>query len=243
MKRASPLSDKLLNAFVDGELDEAERSSVLNRMASEPDLHARISEKRLLKAMVRNAFPLPATPAAVRDVQPPAGHTTARHRFAALAACLILLFGVAAGWLMRGERDNAQSATHAASPPQAAGTNEARVIVHLASSDPARLLAALDKAEALSVKRDADGHPAQVELLVNGGGLSLLRADTSPYAERVKALHAAHANISFVACNQAIENLRKSGEQVRLLPETEIAPSALDEIVLRLRQGWNYVRV
>lgn len=236
MKRTNRLSDGQLNAFVDGELDEAERSFVLARIANEPDLQARLSEKRLLKAMVRDAFPLQAVP---RNAQPLAGPSRPRFHLGALAACLILLFGVASGWLMRGERDQAQSA----GLQHGIGTNDARVVIHLTSSDPVRLLAALDKAEALAVKRDADGQPAQVEVLANGGGLSLLRADTSPYAARVKALRTAHPNISFVACNQAIENLLRSGVRVELLPETEIAPSAYDEIVLRLKQGWNYVRV
>jgi len=32
------------------------------------------------------------------------------------------------------------------------------------------------------------------------------------------------------------------GRQLTLLPGTEVAPSALDEVVKRLRDGWVYVR-
>jgi hypothetical protein len=52
-----------------------------------------------------------------------------------------------------------------------------------------------------------------------------------------------HANLHWVACGQSIARLRNDGEQVRLLPDTQTAPTAINEIVTRLQQGWTYVRV
>jgi hypothetical protein len=40
-----------------------------------------------------------------------------------------------------------------------------------------------------------------------------------------------------------VERLREKGIEVRLLPGTRVASSALDQIVTRMGQGWSYVRV
>ena len=40
-----------------------------------------------------------------------------------------------------------------------------------------------------------------------------------------------------------MQRLRESGLEVQLLPGTTTATSALDQIVLRMQQGWAYVRI
>jgi intracellular sulfur oxidation DsrE/DsrF family protein len=40
-----------------------------------------------------------------------------------------------------------------------------------------------------------------------------------------------------------VERLREKGIEVRLLPGTRVASSALDQIVTRMGQGWSYVRI
>jgi intracellular sulfur oxidation DsrE/DsrF family protein len=40
-----------------------------------------------------------------------------------------------------------------------------------------------------------------------------------------------------------VQKLRDTGADVRLLPGTKVATSALDQIVQRMQQGWAYVRL
>ena len=82
----------------------------------------------------------------------------------------------------------------------------------------------------------------KVEIVANREGLDLLRARVSPYADRLAELRARYANLELVACGQTVRKLRERGASVELLPGTEVAPSALDEVVRRLRDGWVYVR-
>ena len=82
----------------------------------------------------------------------------------------------------------------------------------------------------------------QLEVVANAEGLKLLRADTSPYPERIRRMALQFNNISFLACNRAIEKLRMNGIDVHLLPEARVIPGALEEIVDRLQQGWVYIR-
>jgi len=237
MNADDEVSVELLNAFVDNELDAAEKSRVLERIAADAELRARVCELWQLKEMVRGAYP--------EDVASMASRRTARRsripRFAqALAATVVLTFGAVAGWLMHGERDIGRSHGFQLDARQ---VSDGKIILHLASGDSDRIEAALDEAEMLAKSRDKNGHPMQVELIANGTGLDLLRTGASPYAQRIAAMHDEYANLSFLACNLAIENLRARGVKVNLLPQATIATSALDQIMMRLKQGWLYLQV
>ncbi|HUT40951.1 MAG TPA: hypothetical protein VM011_06365, partial [Gammaproteobacteria bacterium] len=102
---------------------------------------------------------------------------------------------------------------------------------------------ALDDAEQLLASYKEHPELVQLEVVANAEGLKLLRADTSPYPERIRRMALQFNNISFLACNRAIEKLRMNGIEVNLLPEARVIPGALEEIVDRLQQGWVYIRV
>jgi intracellular sulfur oxidation DsrE/DsrF family protein len=234
MEKTREVSDELLNAFVDDELDAAEKARLLNRMAESPGLRERICQLWQIKEQVRGAYPLQGAPTKGRkNLASPLGRYSQ-----ALAASLVLAVGAALGWIAHDEQGG-RAGLHLTERQVAEG----KVILHLASSDPDRLKATLDEAEALSQEHDKSGRPVRVEVLANGGGINLLRASVSPYAERVESLAKQHSNLSFLACNTAIERLRENGADVRLLPHVAIAPSALDQIMMRLQQGWTYVQV
>jgi intracellular sulfur oxidation DsrE/DsrF family protein len=46
-----------------------------------------------------------------------------------------------------------------------------------------------------------------------------------------------------LACHRAIQRLEEMGVKVQLVPEARIAPSALEQIIQRLQQGWVYIKV
>jgi intracellular sulfur oxidation DsrE/DsrF family protein len=83
----------------------------------------------------------------------------------------------------------------------------------------------------------------QLEIIANSRGINLLRTGVSPHAERIAHMKQRHANLHWVACGQSIARFTQDGEQVVLLPATRTAPTAIEEIVTRLQQGWTYVRV
>jgi hypothetical protein len=234
MDKTGEVSDELLNAFVDDELDAAEKARLLNRMADNSGLRERVCQLWQIKEQVRSAYPLQGVPVVERKKRA----SPLSRASQALAASLVLSLGAAMGWLAHGEQSSAVGLQLTARQMA-----DGKVILHLASSDPERLKAALDEAEELSQEHDKSGHFVQVELLVNDGGLNLVRADASPYASRIAALTQAHGNLSFLACNNGIEKLRAAGVDVKLLPHVAIAHSALDQIMMRLQQGWTYVPV
>lgn len=235
MSTEHEVSDELLNAFADNELDAEEKARLLNLMVANPGIKARVCQLWQLKEMVRGAFPM-----ASAAPQPRRRFGGRRLRGLAMAASLLLTLGITLGWIVRG--DSAQPPAPALAL-NAAQVGAGRVILHLGSSEPDRIKAALDEAEHLAHGRDLSGRPVQVELLVNGDGLDLVRADVSAFADRIATLNAAHHNLKFIACNNTIEMLRLQGVNVDLLPDVTVAPSALGEVMTRLRQGWTYIQV
>jgi hypothetical protein len=124
---------------------------------------------------------------------------------------------------------------------QAADPN--RVMLHLDSAAPDKMLAVLDQAEHLLDEAERQGRAIQLEIIANSRGIDLLRAGVSPYAARMARMTQRHANLQWVACSQTIARFSGEGQKVELLPIARAAPTAIGEIITRLQQGWTYVRV
>lgn len=239
------ISDETLNAFIDGELDVVESEALLVRVREDKDVAQRVCALRSLQSMVRLAYIEP--PVAESRKSRIAPHRQLMQRFA--SGCLVLLVGLSGGWVLRGREPQAVAALPAAvssgyqvvSLAREADPN--RVMLHLDSAAPAKMQAVLDQAEQLLNEAEQQGRAMQLEVIANSRGLNLLREGHSPYAERMARMKQRHANLHWVACGQSIARLRNDGEQVMLLPDTQTTPTAINEIVTRLQQGWTYVRV
>jgi uncharacterized protein len=228
------ISDELLNAFADNELAGPEKAELLERIATDDTLRAKVCETWHLKEMVRSAHPL----------RPGQGNKPRRSRWnmlgLPLAACLLLMVGAGGGWLAHDEYDDSWIPAPQMKAIQAQGN---RVVLHLVSGDAREIDTALRKAEQLASTRDKTGDIMQVELIANGTGIRLLQAGNSLVAQRVAAMRQKHGNVRLVACNEAMNRLRERGVEVNLIPDVEVVPSAVEEIAVRLNQGWRYLQV
>lgn len=237
-------SDERLNAWIDGELGADEAAPLLARMRVDATLRERVAELRLLKSLVRHAYADTLPPDRARPPRP--APTRLRH---ATAGLVLLVAGVAIGWLARPVGDDGATLNAAAAGgDRAAGATATHagvthIVLHVGASGAAAGLAALDRAEGIFEAARAAGRPVALEIVANGGGLDLLRRDASAHAARVDALRRAYPKLSMVACGQTVQRLHEAGVEVQLLPGTVTATSALDQIVLRMQQGWSYVRI
>lgn len=227
------VSEEILNAYLDNELDPVERAAMLDRIATDSDLGARACELWQLKQMLRGAYPMPEQKSAL------AGRRFATpHWPQALAALLLLMVGSFAGWF---SHDRAEGDRLLARQIEAIRTDGGQVVLHLFSDEPARMEAALQTAERLANEHDRAGRPFRVEFIANGPGLHLLRDGGSPYAARLVALRR-YDNLKLIACREAMGRMRERGIDVTLLPGVIEAPSAEGELAERLTQGWRYVQ-
>lgn len=231
MKRADLISDEQLNAFADGELEADEENRIFSMAEECPDLDARLCQQRKLKELVQHAYRKVPRPRR-RDG---GGRSGGRLLSLGAAAILMLAVGLVSGWTA------SRMLLPDVGPGAAAVAAQSdRWLLHVVSSDPADMKRALARAEQLMVS-SADVHEHRVEIVANEGGLDLLRSDVTPFAARIREL--AEQDVLFYACSRAIKRLEERGVEVRLLPEADTRYMALDRVVLRLQDGWNYEKI
>ena len=241
-------SDERLNALIDGELTPADAAALLERLRTDASLRERVGLLRLGKDLVRHAYVGIASDGAPRSDR--ASRLAVASRWRAVAAGLLAIgVGALLGWTAHEQAGGAadpmlrftELAEHdAARSPH--GDAE-HVILHVSSAGPQHSQAVLDRAEGILETARTSRRTVVVEIVANSGGLDLLREGVSTQAPRIAALRASYPQLSLVACGQTAQRLREGGVDVRLLPGTSVASSALDEIVRRMQQGWAYVRI
>jgi len=230
------ISDEILGAYIDNELDPAEHAALQERLTVDSALRARACELWQLKQMVRGAYPLPQSQG---DLTRRGGRARRLAPFPhALAATVLVAVGALSGWVANGHYENDRQMVAQIDAIRAQG---GRVLVHVFSDEPDRMEAALRLADKMASERDESGRLFRVELLANGPGLHLLRAGGAPYAERIAQLRH-HENLRLVACRVAIARMQERGLEVNLLPGVEETVSAESELATRLTQGWRYVQ-
>lgn len=239
----SEFSEEFVNAFVDNQLDAAEKARAYKLLSDSEDFNRRVCELRKVRDLVQLAYrDLPA-PAKVRP------RRRAGFSFGALTQPVItaalLVAGVTLGWSLRttvlGHGLLAQ-----ASPPAALAQQrtEVKVLFHLNSGRHQRMREVLDEAQNLLQLYRRQGRPAEVEIIANGKGIDLLRRHHSPYAARIHRMHETYANLTFAACQNTIDRMaREQGIRPHLLPDVTIVDSGVAQIIRLQQRGWTYIRV
>jgi intracellular sulfur oxidation DsrE/DsrF family protein len=247
MTNTNDISNELLNAYMDNELDSYERAEILAALESDEAMARRLCELRNTKELTQFAYSMPAS----RQSKDAYSKFGKQYASLAIAATLFLTVGALVGWFAHdgmildlvvraGQQQMVSDSSLTNLPIE---TEAKKVILHIDTGDAGRLKAALDSAEDLLVTSATNGNPLELEIIANADGLDLLRVDTAFYADRISELSEKYDNLSILACSRAIKRLQDLGVKVQLVPEAGIAPSALDQIVHRLKQGWVYIKV
>lgn len=252
MSRDTRFSDELLNALVDEQLTAQDAERVYASMHQDTELHRRVCELRSLRQLVRLAYnnaPLPTQSKRVPTIA-----RAPRWKLAAglVAGVTLLLSGVLI-WENResavtpiADRAGSDKEITAGAPPLPTATAHApvKVLFHVNTDDRGRMSETLDEVESALKFYRQSGQRARVEVVANGSGLDLLRADASPYPYRVQRLLREYDNLKFVACQNTIDRLkRERGITAQLLPGVVVIDSGVAEIMRRQQEGWAYIRV
>jgi intracellular sulfur oxidation DsrE/DsrF family protein len=237
-----PITDETVNAFVDQQLTPGEMEEVFEAVRQDAELAQRICAVRQLKSMVKHAYD---------GIEPsrPAQWSAAHSRgIQALAAALLLGLGGLIGWSLHPSAGNILPAALAQGGEVMHASlhgelKDNRIILHLDSDKPERMAAVLDYADQILDNARKQGVDAKLEIVANSYGLNLLRAGYTPYLDRINALAKKHANLSFIACGQTVARFKREGQEVTLIKQARVAPSAIGEVVSKLKAGWTYIRV
>jgi len=235
MNKDEHISEEQLNAFVDGELDSEERSNLFDEAERSAELDQRLCQQRKIKELVKHAY---------RDV-PEARRLLSGRRAhngvlgLALAASMLLIIGITTGQLMPRFFDQDLRPGGLSANAQAIAKAE-NYILHVTSGEPETMRLALRQARELLDSANSD-NPRRVEIVANERGLDLLRSDVTQFGDEIRAL--SHENVMFYACSKAIERLEEKGVEVRLVPEAIPGFTALDRVVERMQDGWQYIKL
>jgi len=85
--------------------------------------------------------------------------------------------------------------------------------------------------------------PHQVAIHVDGPGLHMLRADTSPVADRIAVMDLEIDNITFSACLNTVQNMQqKTRKDAPLISEATVVPSGAVRLMELQQDGCSYLR-
>jgi intracellular sulfur oxidation DsrE/DsrF family protein len=242
MSSGQEVSDNQLNLYVDGELDPSENEQILQAIENDNAIRDRVNQLQYLKSLVKNQYPLENDQlgaAALRDRALP---------WRAIAASIaVLTIGIVLGWMGHGL--NASRAIIAASPTteseivaaSPALVQHNRVLLHIDDNDPKKLKALVTYAESLLADRDLDD--LKIEVVANARGLDIFRAGPGSEKARLQKLSRKYSNLELFACANAIARLREKGVKVDLIPEAHTGATALDHIIQRMQEGWDYHKI
>jgi len=132
-----------------------------------------------------------------------------------------------------------------ASSALAADGKTHRIAIQVDQNDSAVMNMVLNNASNVIEHYRGKGEDVDVEIVAYGPGINMLRADTSPVAERIKHLKetVSPGKIQFSACNNTKQGMEKTeGHAISILPEATIVPSGVVRLMELQEQGWSYVR-
>ncbi|MBE9516363.1 MAG: DsrE family protein [Proteobacteria bacterium] len=242
MSNDEHFSREFIHAFVDGQLTTEDKAEMYKSIHSDEALNQQVCEIRKLRDLVQLGYAdLPEPPIKNRamprtgllGLQLPLG--------SGIAAGIALLIGIAigGGFSQQPQTAGAQNDVVA----NAAVSDSQKVLFHVNSGKTEDLREALDEVDQLLLHYAKLGQHAEIEVVTNGQGIIMLDADKSPFRERVEAMLKSHDNLTFVACQNSIEQLKAEPNlAMRMIPGTVVIDSGVAQIMRRQHQGWAYIQ-
>jgi len=130
-----------------------------------------------------------------------------------------------------------------ASKRQAEVKKAHRLVLQVNSNDAAAMNLALNNATNVADYYKALGEKVTIEVVTYGPGLHMLRDDTSPVKMRIETIALSTPDISFKACGNTQENMRKAeNKEIPLISQAQLVKSGVVRVMELQEQGWSYVK-
>jgi len=248
MNTQNNYSDEYISAYIDGELDNEERTRLLFAEQEDELLAKRINEARMLKEKVQLAY-LEYSKHSLQNKPFKCSVFVKQHR--SLVAGFVLLIGLTALLLpyvyVNGDLSRANELMDSTQPLMetslaTAVGEHSHVLIHVSQYQEDKFGSVIDEIEALLHQHHAD-KSLTVEIVANKQGLKVLDADRSKFAYRLEQLTKRFDTLELVACAKSLTQLASNGEPVNLLKSITTTPTAAQQVARRTAEGWVYIKV
>jgi intracellular sulfur oxidation DsrE/DsrF family protein len=132
-----------------------------------------------------------------------------------------------------------------ASPGLAADAKPHHIAIQVDQNDPQVMNLVLGNATNVIEYYRAKNEEVDIDITAYGPGLHMLRADTSPVADRIKRMKdmVFPGNIRFSACHNTMQNMEKAeGHPIKIVAEATEVPSGAVHLSELQEQGWTYLK-
>ena len=169
--------------------------------------------------------------------------TKFEHVMRAAAICAVALFFAAPPATPQGTQLAAMPPAPPAPPTQGVDKKTHHLILQVNSNEPAMMNLALNNATNVEQYYKNLGEKVEIEVVTFGPGLNMLRDDTSPVKDRIKAIAEKTPSISFMACGNTQDNMHKAEhKEIPLISQATLVKSGVVRVMELQEQGWSYVR-
>ena len=166
--------------------------------------------------------------------------TKLEHVMRAAAVCAVALFLIAPP---AATQVTQLVAMPPAPPTQGVDKKTHHLILQVNSNEPAMMNLALNNATNVEQYYRSLGEKVEIEVVTFGPGLHMLRDDTSPVKDRIKAIADKSRSISFKACGNTQDNMHKAEHKdIPLVAQATLVKSGVVRVMELQEEGWTYVR-
>jgi uncharacterized protein len=117
------------------------------------------------------------------------------------------------------------------------------LVLQVNTNEPAMMNLALNNATNVAQYYKDLGEKVSIEVVTFGPGLHMLRDDTSPVKARIEVLALSTPEISFKACGNTQENMRKAeSKDIPIIPQAQVVKSGVVRVMELQEKGWSYVK-
>jgi intracellular sulfur oxidation DsrE/DsrF family protein len=143
----------------------------------------------------------------------------------------------------KGEKPNSTLTTAPIPTAQDVTEKVHRLVLQVDTNEPATMNLALNNATNVEQYYKTLGEKVEIEVITFGPGLHMLRDDTSPVKDRIKAIAEKTPSITFKACGNTQENMGKAEHKtIPLLAQATLVKSGVVRVMELQEEGWTYVR-
>lgn len=118
-----------------------------------------------------------------------------------------------------------------------------RLVLQVSDNDPEKMNAALNVAANVSRHYADVGDEVEIVIVAFNAGLHMLRSDTSPVRERLEKFAPGMPNVSFEACGNTMESMkRRENKEIPIMSMAKIVPAGVVTLIELSEKGWTIVR-